>query len=510
MISKMAKSPPTVFAPKARNLPTPPMPPFPENLQLSQYARQNFPEVQMAPVQSSLVQYSQLALLYHNTPDAVESYFRNMKPIEDQMKDIADAHVRKQKIEAARADLKQEGLKGKDLAKAVNKATNGGMAALLDDLFDQGTMLSIRINCPPGQRRATHDRIMILITEQMGSVKEIFDLHVSCLNEDEAEQLVATTAYVRIPCFYYKYAHDLVNSINMTRTKSHFFEASFEKASVRHQKPGRHKTDNSWAWSYVGESVPVKHTKTIENPAVINEARQKTNFLEKLDALEKVKAPQFSITDVSREKTNEEGGLWKMELDLLAGLDTFVLGSLILNAPSLHAVLHDVSMFIMMKMERLRCYQGLCELQGNEDLMPVTPRDHFLTLDAPFPLSMDYVKDAQGNIKKEFIHPNIHGYRDPDQQHPQMSGLLAIKYLMTEGHTISFIQCGVILAGSVSDICHAHQMKVFITSMLKNRPVNQGQSIIGQALGAQGAPIHIQLNDSGYVVKSSSKQILSL
>ena len=239
-----------------------------------------------------------------------------------------------------------------------------------------------------------------------------------------------------------------------------------------------------------------------------NMALQTTNFQEKLDAFEK--APQFSITDVSREKTEEEGGLWKRELDLLAKMNTFHLGSLMLNAPSLHAVLHEVSMFIMMNMGRLRFYRGLSGLFGNQDLMHVMPRDHFLTLDAPFPLSMNYVKDAQGNIKKEFIHPNIHGYRDPDQQHPQMSGLLAIKYIMTEGHTISFIQCGVILAGSVSDICHAHQMKVFITSMLKNRPVNQGQSIIGQALGAQGAPIHIQLNDSGYVVKSSSKQILSL
>ena len=124
-------------------------------------------------------------------------------------------------------------------------------------------------------------------------------------------------------------------------------------------------------------------------------------------------------------------------------------------------------MFIMMNMGRLRFYRGLSGLFGNQDLMHVMPRDHFLTLDAPFPLSMNYVKDAQGNIMKEFIHPNKEGYRDPDQQHPQMSGLLAIKYLMTEGHTISFIKCGVILAGSVSDICDGNQKRRIISLLRK-------------------------------------------
>ena len=430
-------------------------------------------------------EYKQLALKYQHEADAVEKFHRDMKPIEDQKRDLQDAHVKVLRIQAAKKELQQKGFHGKDLAKAVRKATNGGMAALLDDLFDQGTMLSIRINCPPApstQRYKTEERIRILIFEQMRSVNEIYDLHVSCVNEDEAEQLVATTAYVRIPCFEYKYALDVVNSINMTRTKSHFFEASFETTSVRHQKPWKHPP-TAWDWSFIGEKVPDKHTKSINDPAVINEARQKTNFLEKLETLA-VRSLSFSLTDVSREKTDEEGGLFKKELDLLTELDTFALGKLIMSAPSLHAVLHDVSMFIMMKMERLRCYQGLCELQGNEDLMPVTPRDHFLTLDAPFPLSMDYVKDAQGNIKKEFIHPNIHGYRDPDQQHPQMSGLLAIKYLMTEGHTISFIKCGVILAGSVSDICDGNQKRRIISLLRKY----VGQEFSSQIKGS-GVPV---------------------
>ena len=410
--------------------------------------------------------YSKLALMVSGRPDAVQKYLTSMKPLDEQKKDLGDGGVRMTQIDQARKNIRNtQGLQGKDLARAVNKATGGGKAALFDDLFEKGSMLSIRVNLPPSlpsKRWETEKKLRLLIGEQMKSTDEIFDIHISLQNEEESYDLVATTGYVRIPCFHYMYAHSMVNHLNMTNTSHFKFSATFEAQSIRHQTKtwGHSQSVPAWDWSYDGEAAPKNHTKTISDKQLLTLSLQKDTFEERLEKLEKV--ANFCLTDVSKEKIGNNNGLWQKELDVLVGLKTYQVGNLIKEAQSLHSVLHKVASFILQHLNSLRCLQGMLDMGGNEDIMAVKPHDTFLSLDKDFPLLMDYIRDTDNNIMENFLFKGSQS-KTPSQS---QGGIMVIKYLITGGgKECLFLDCGVILSGSVTAIAHDPQKRV-ITSML--------------------------------------------
>ena len=315
---------------------------------------------------------------------------------------------------------------------------------------------------------------MVLIFELLKSTKEIFDIYISRKNEGAADDLMSTTAYVRIPCFHYKYAHDMVNLINMTKSKTWTFTAQFEGKSIRHNLEKR-KTNavTAWAWCFQGEAPPDAPTKMITDPTVLTQALEKKSFKDRLNAIDK--AAHFSITDVTMQK---DTGLWQAELDVLAGLETYKLGKLIMSASSVHAVLHEVATRVMQNYETLRCFTGVLEMHGNHDIMEVAKHDLFLTLDDDFPLNMGNI-EHEGKIMKEFYHKKDQG----DDKHEQ-GGIMAIKYMVCQGgNDVLFINCGVILKGCVSTIVGVTQKRV-ITSLLRRHISTESfNSFLGPTAG---------------------------
>ena len=314
---------------------------------------------------------------------------------------------------------------------------------------------------------------MVLIFELLKSTKEIFDIYISRKNEGAADDLMSTTAYVRIPCFHYKYAYQMVSLLNMTRSKSWTFTAQFEAQSIRHSLEKRKTHISAWAWSFQGEAPPTVNNKEITDTTVLTQALEKKSFKDRLNAIDK--AAHFSITDVSMQK---DTGLWQAELDVLAGLETYKLGKLIMSASSVHAVLHEVAMRVMQNFEHLRCFTGVLEMHGNHDIMAVGKDDNFLTLDDDFPLNMGNI-EHEGKIIKEFYHKKDQG----DDKHEQ-GGIMAIKYMVCQGgNDVLFINCGVILKGCVSTIVGVTQKRV-ITSLLRRHISTESfNSFLGPTAG---------------------------
>ena len=316
----------------------------------------------------------------------------------------------------------------------------------------------------------------------MKSTEEVFDIYISMKNECAMDDLMSTTAYVRIPCFHFKYAHDMVNLINMTKSKTWTFTAQFEAQSIRHSLEKRKTHISAWAWSFQGEAPPTVNNKEITDPTVLTQALEKKSFKDRLNAIDK--AAHFSITDVSMQK---DTGLWQAELDVLADLETYKLGKLIMSASSVHAVLHEVAMRVMQNFEHLRCFTGVLEMHGNHDIMAVGKDDNFLTLDDDFPLNMGNI-EHEGKIMKEFYHKKDQG----DDKHEQ-GGIMAVKYMVCQGGIdVLFMNCGVILKGCVSGIVSDNQTRVIISLLRKHISHESFINFQQEALaGAQSQPVFL-------------------
>ena len=83
-----------------------------------------------------LVKYSKLALMCQSKPDAVQNHLANMKPIQLQKQDLAQADLRWKQIEDVRNKYKKEGWKNADLVRKVNKETGAGQSHLINDLSE--------------------------------------------------------------------------------------------------------------------------------------------------------------------------------------------------------------------------------------------------------------------------------------------------------------------------------------------------------------------------------------
>ena len=316
----------------------------------------------------------------------------------------------------------------------------------------------------------------------MKSTEEVFDIYISMKNECAMDDLMSTTAYVRIPCLHFRYAHDIVTLLNMTRSKSWTFAAKFEDKSTRHQLESKAKAVTAWAWSFQGEPAPTNNTKEITDYHVLEHALAEKSFQERLNDMNK--APQFSKDNLTRQKA---AVTWQNELNQVAGLQTYQLGDLIKSATELHEVLHKVAVNIMQNLAHLRCFKGIFEMPGDDHLMQVNMHDTFLTLDDDFPLAIKNI-EHEGKIMKEFYYKKDQG----DDKHEQ-AGIMAVKYMVCQGGTdVLFMNCGVILTGCVSGIVSENQKRVIISLLKKHISQESFINFQQEALaGAQSQPVFL-------------------
>ena len=123
--------------------------------------------------------------------------------------------------------------------------------------------------------------------------------------------------------------------------------------------------------------------------------------------------------------------------------------------------------------------------------MKVAKSDTFLTLDEDFPLNMATPKDEAGQLRKDYE------YKKKKTDVPCLGGVMAIKYMVTGfGKSVMFLDCGVILKGSASEICSDTQKRIILALLSRFVSSDFYSSCLNPAVGGWSSSSSVQLSRS--------------